>query len=337
MQPQPLPLDSAWLKLTRAGLHLETLKYEVLRFRQSNPYHVVKDIDPQTGEQRTYGVIDRQPDYGMALVLGDLVNALHSALDHAVFNLSVHFETAEGRTIPENQRASIKFPVAIRECQWSGGGEGGLKFLPGPYKDAIRSEQPYITGQGVARPDDPLAVLHAIWNADKHRHLVLQSAWVNLMVFEVTYDNIVVNHQWRGPIAENSSNVLYSSRPDDPEEHLDVFGNIEVTLEKGGVTGCEITPGRPIVEVASGMYEVVRAILGKLDEGALRIYPWEPGEREAPHTNKAWGRHERYIPAASAPPLITDGLAPDAPAHSAASGPKAPASLSRGPNSTLTG
>ena len=84
MQPQPHPLDSARLKLTRAGLHLETLKYEVLRFRQSNPYHIVKDIDPETGEQRTYCVIDRQPDHGMALVLGDLVNALHSALDHAV-------------------------------------------------------------------------------------------------------------------------------------------------------------------------------------------------------------------------------------------------------------
>ena len=309
MQPQPHPLDSARLKLTRAGLHLETLKYEVLRFRQGNPYHIVKDIDPETGEQRTYCVIDRQPDHGMALVLGDLVNTLHSALDHAVFNLSAHF-AAETRTVlSERDRASISFPVACEESQWTGGGEGRVRFLPKPYVDAIHDEQPYVTGKGVARPDNPLAVLHAIWNADKHRNIVLQSAWADLMAFEVTYDNIRVNHEWRGPIVDCGSDVLYSDRPDDSEEHLDVFGYIEVTLEKSGVASGEISPGRPIVEVATSMYEVVFSIVRKLDEGALRIYPWEAGEKEAPHANKVWGRHERYIPKpGEPPPTITGSL-----------------------------
>jgi hypothetical protein len=292
----------ARLKLARASLHLDTLKYEVLRFRQGNPYHIVQDIDPQTSKQRVYCVIDRHPDQGMALLLGDLANNLHSALDQAVFQLSLHFTSG---SICGKQRASIGFPVACDPKQWTGGGEGKVRFLPTAYIDAIREEQPYVARQGVACSDHPLAVLHAIWNADKHRGIVPQSAWADMMALPVTYRHAWANYEWGPPVIDYGSDVLYSDRPFDSEEYADVFGYIEITLEKGGIPGNEISPGRPVIEIATSMYECVGSILTKLDEGALRIWPRE----EVPHSG--WDRWERYIPKpGEPPPQITGSLVP---------------------------
>lgn len=82
------PLASALLKLGRAREHLSALDVALANFRESRPFHLVEEIDATTGEQLAYAVIDRAPPYHLALTLGDYVDNLRSALDHAIFGLS---------------------------------------------------------------------------------------------------------------------------------------------------------------------------------------------------------------------------------------------------------
>lgn len=104
----PDPLASAGLKMVRAQEHLETLGREVSRFKDSRPYQVIHEDDPATGERLIHAVPLRDPDPELSLVLGDLVQNLSAALDHAVFGLSV---AEAGRRLSRREEQSVGFPV----------------------------------------------------------------------------------------------------------------------------------------------------------------------------------------------------------------------------------
>jgi hypothetical protein len=151
--------------------------------------------------------------------------------------------------------------------------------------------------------DDPLAILHALWNSDKHRTLVLSTGWAKMDAIDVTYNGVFSDFYWSKPIVDNGSEVLRCPGGLHSKEHLETFLQIEVSLKEGVVTDCPITPMRPIEEVATSMYQVVESIVRDIGQGEYTIWLGELPP-------SGWDRWERYIRHGDEGPLITGGLTP---------------------------
>jgi hypothetical protein len=167
------PLASARLKLERAREHLDVLTTEVGRFKDSRPYQVVREDDARTGEKLVYAVPVRHPDPTLGLVLGDLVHNLSAALDHSIYGLSV---ARAGRALSDRERRTIAFPIHVDAADFEKQGRPKLRFLTPQQQAVIVGAQPFHGPTETARLNHPLEVLRELWNADKHRALLLVTA-----------------------------------------------------------------------------------------------------------------------------------------------------------------
>jgi hypothetical protein len=106
----------------------------------------------------------------ISLHAGDLVHNVRTALDHVLARLKDHFE---------GDARSGTFPVTESDADWKGRiyprhdgkrKRGPLDGLPCSARMLIYREQPYVA-YGDRRRDDPIAILSALDNTDKHRLL----------------------------------------------------------------------------------------------------------------------------------------------------------------------
>lgn len=74
----------AWLKIERAKKHLRDLEAAVAAFRATDPYHIIKHIDPNTGERVAVRKIKTHPPAEWGLLIGDSVHNLRTALDYLI-------------------------------------------------------------------------------------------------------------------------------------------------------------------------------------------------------------------------------------------------------------
>jgi hypothetical protein len=106
------------------------------------------------------------------ILIGEAVNSLRAALDHAVWRLS------GGDTFaPESVRGTpwrrVGWPVVLREQDWLG---DALRFVGDEGRTQIRRLQLFER-----RKDDPeadeFAVLDELWNVYKHREIPVAQFW----------------------------------------------------------------------------------------------------------------------------------------------------------------
>ena len=102
--------DSWWLKFKRAQQHMAEIRSEARRYASAHPYQTVPIRQPQRYDsvQRYRLNIVQQPDPVIAIMLGDFVHNLRSALDHVV--------VAASR--PRSERANAGFPIST-ENLWA--------------------------------------------------------------------------------------------------------------------------------------------------------------------------------------------------------------------------
>jgi hypothetical protein len=155
------PLDGVALKLARAKEHVDSLADVFRPFRSAN-FQVSTEGDPET-RMRAVKVHFPKPDPKTSTVIGDCLHNLRSALDHTVYQL---VQANGGEPTPDHM-----FPIAISAQAFEKSARKRLRGISPAARAAIEAMQPYHFGP--AANADPLAVLAALSNIDKHRTLAL--------------------------------------------------------------------------------------------------------------------------------------------------------------------
>ncbi len=154
------PLLSARLKLARAHDHYAILAESIKEYVAPlpPPAEVIDDNGP-----RTFSVPTGAPDppATLALILGDFVQNLRAALDHAVFDISAS---------PQNKNS--EFPIFRSPKEFEGQRKRKIGLLSDPVQAFIEEQQPSL-------PDPPnlLWRLHDLATTDRHRTIPLLRAY----------------------------------------------------------------------------------------------------------------------------------------------------------------
>jgi hypothetical protein len=175
--PRDHPLAGCEAKLARAQQNLELLDVEVGRYLDghSEPVPAVGQLDPKTRRQMRWvvGVVD-EPDLTVAVLIGDYIHDLRSALDHLAFELS--FRDTHG-AIPSRK---IAFPCCRTRADWDDRRtQAKLTGINMTHRAMIYRTQPCYRrkdapiGQRTLgrRSRNALSDLEDFWNHDKHRTL----------------------------------------------------------------------------------------------------------------------------------------------------------------------
>lgn len=168
--------DAWWLKLKRAQYHMVELDREARRYAEMN-VHVVERV-PNTKQKPNRWIyklkIVEQPNPMIAVIFGEFVHNLRSALDNIVV-----------ASVPAQRRKSASFPVLFEDI-WARGPDGEYivrdekrresfatqtEGLDPVFIEAIKTLQPYQHGPQEVETQ-VIGMLSRLENADKHRQLI---------------------------------------------------------------------------------------------------------------------------------------------------------------------
>lgn len=157
------------LKTERAKKHLNDLEIEIGAFVNSNPYEVRGERNPQTGQPFYYvASVARDIPIRVALIAGDVIQNLRSALDHLAWNIMEVGEADLAAPLTYSERKQISFPITDTDSPTEYEVSRKRK-VKGMRNDAVRvidGFKPYKGG------NDTLWILNQLNNIDKHRLLI---------------------------------------------------------------------------------------------------------------------------------------------------------------------
>jgi hypothetical protein len=259
MNSMTTPFPSAWAKLAHARSIADDLAGRVAAYRGSIPYRVIRVADTDSAEWMTYAVVERTPDPALPLVLGDCVHNLRSALDHAVFALSLQ---AAGRELGEREARDPAFPVCDTEAQWTTAVAKQLRFLPPALVAVIRLAQPILVPED-ARANWPLRVIADLDNADKHRALLVTASVADLLGVGVS-GAAEGKHRFTRPVVPGGSLVSRVPLAVDPATGTQPMWEVHVRLDPAGPVDNPILFNQEIDALLGGLIRHVEYLLGSL-------------------------------------------------------------------------
>ena len=162
-------LESAQRKLMRGIEHVKTLRRETTAFENDCAYAFESERHARSAQEIEYRCFAVQrkpmPDH-WPLLAGEAIQNLRSALDHFVYAAS-------------GERRRAQFPIFTDPYEFQVLSPKMTKGVPKPMRASIEGAQPYRhTPRAPAQ--DPLALLNALSNLDKHRVLAtFASAVIN--------------------------------------------------------------------------------------------------------------------------------------------------------------
>jgi hypothetical protein len=172
--------QSQWarMKLARARQHISHLGAAIDMWLADDPYSVELDYGD---DHRTLNVTLRvrtpPPVRQWALIVGDCIHNMRSALDATVWRLA-HLD---GRTATDPR--GLYFPVVTQGQKWDSARKKLLQTVPDDYAERIRNTQPFIRVADQTETD-PLYALHYLSKLDKHRESIV-----------VTVDSLEADHK----------------------------------------------------------------------------------------------------------------------------------------------
>jgi hypothetical protein len=151
----------ARLKIERANEHINDLYLQAREFSNTDPYSILIEDNPETGDSILKISMDQVAPDRMLLTVGDTIHNLRSALDFAMSD--IEFDTTRTRD------PHTHFPIRPTRNELVAAINGGLKKkAPKAILDFIVDTiQPYKRGIG-----EPLWALNALDVEDKHRLLI---------------------------------------------------------------------------------------------------------------------------------------------------------------------
>jgi hypothetical protein len=218
-------LDDARGKIVWAHRHLVRLEALIQDFQQGEPYSVHEEADPN-GTHRILVAEANPAPPDIPYVLGDIIHALHSALDYIVCSLVENV----GRPVSKTHA----FPIFADPSLYNSRAPQMLRHVPYEAIGLIESLQPYNGAEGFA-----LGRLYELSVAEKHRALLVTTA-----LPEPDY----VGHNRTG---EEPSGIEFRLSPtqdkayillpaDEPDEYFEPHFRAEVRLVEQGRSAWEV-------------------------------------------------------------------------------------------------
>lgn len=152
-------MDSAHLKIKRAEKHLAELS---LMFRSKQPFGYYLEINLNTGIKATFAKRNKEVANEAAIIIGDIIHNLRSAIDHAYWNCTEKHAKSDG------ERRNIQFTIPSTEKALIDSVLTGLPSrVSNDFSAAIQSLRPFRDGG-----DRLLCAIHDLDVLDKHKLLV---------------------------------------------------------------------------------------------------------------------------------------------------------------------
>jgi hypothetical protein len=190
----PLELPGVYAKIARAKEHRSILKSEVESWVKSNPYVVAYKVNAQRTRWRVV-LAEKRPFDGVrwALILGDLIHNLRSALDHLYYAVAERY--AVGRLVDDEEIRQRKFPMAPDPKKFADFKRKRSVGIPDRVWDIIEDQQPYKRRNRHAAA--LFADINRLDNVDKHHMLHVMAASTHEVVWssaDPTVPVSVTNH-----------------------------------------------------------------------------------------------------------------------------------------------
>jgi hypothetical protein len=163
-----LDLASVLAKLGRAHEHAQTVKHEVLAWRDSSPYLITRETNADCTRYSLVAHIGNEPPLRRwSLMVADAIHNLRCALDHLIFAVAVR-ESAQN---PPPNEGELAFPICNKPESFAAASARRLGSISDPVRAAIEASQPYNRPHPKLPP--LLRILRDLENADKHKLLRL--------------------------------------------------------------------------------------------------------------------------------------------------------------------
>jgi hypothetical protein len=176
----PADLRNARLKLARAKERLDELRESVDVYMDPPPYRV--ETKRQGHEQRGHIYVEREPDLSWGMDFGEIAVNARSVLDMLVKQLVID---SDNKPVRANA-----FPIFLDHEEYAGKGRGKsfrerqLQGVAKKHRRLIDEYQPYHRGTQAGR--DPLAILAAVANREKHEDIHVALGVISNSVFRLT-------------------------------------------------------------------------------------------------------------------------------------------------------
>jgi hypothetical protein len=261
-------------KINRAKEHLAELEFAIQKWGTSvdkhNPFRLYPEANGKELHLR-HGKVTPN-DVWWALLVGDTIHNLRSALDHLVCQLAI----LNGKPVSCCEKTF--FPICLTPDDFKKA-ERLVEPLIDPvaFSD-IRDLQPYITAKIAGMPADAsnLWIVHKLDIIDKHRILVIAGKFFRTTDFQVSLNDgpaitVQVDPVWR-PLEDGTHIATVDMTPfapiANPKNKVRVQGGTEVKVLITE-TGC----GCDGLEVVSAIQPCVRHVEDVVDVFASKFFP----------------------------------------------------------------
>jgi hypothetical protein len=155
------PLLGVRIKVDRAKQHLTNLESAIDAYYRSNPYKIIADKDPQTGNvvYRFHYIQPVPHEWGG--VVGEIIHALRSSLDNLATALAIHNGTTSDAQLKETY-----FPIGTTKESFDSRFPKDLKRVSPAARRLVQRIKPYKGGT------DAFWRLHQLDIVDKHTALI---------------------------------------------------------------------------------------------------------------------------------------------------------------------
>jgi hypothetical protein len=167
--------DSAFLKVDRAAKYVADLSE---LFRKNRPFSYCVETNTQTGQRATFAKKNEAVINEAALICGDIVHNLRTALDHAYWSI------VSPRTTDDREREKIQFPFSKTEAFLSKAIQNRLAHWAGTgLYCALNQLKPHGDKGG----NELLYLIHEADLVDKHRLLIPTANYTKLSTDEIRH------------------------------------------------------------------------------------------------------------------------------------------------------
>ncbi len=259
------------LKIERAKRHIADFQAMAQAFFEEQPYGLIADVDPQTGENIYRVLVKKQIPIELSALLGDAIHNLRTALDYAVTDM---IKAADGE-IKYNER----FPIVGRRKALKPRGVSEVPFVGGPSNRLIR----FLNRDKCASAG--LWTLHWLDIMDKHHSIVpVTSATLQITamvgapgMFVAPNGELCIGGGPPGskpylvpagtpthfsPLILTKDNVEIHRSPGGFQEHVNVSFTIAFSQTK-------VVEAQPVVETLRQLAEFTERILNILERRAF--------------------------------------------------------------------
>lgn len=257
-------LEGCFRKVERSQEHLKTLNERVYGFFEEDLDGIYR-LHGETNSQRTKclfraEILREIPVLGWGIIVGDAVHCLRSALDQLVYEISED---------PEN----TAYPVCLGRKEWVINSPACTWGVPESLIALIDQAQPYHRGDKAKASAHPLAVLSALSNCDKHRHIPVTALIPESAEATVTSTQGIKTHgsfvlKTGRPLEHGAVVAETSIVPDDSglEPQMQMHGGITLTVGFGKTGVPSSIAGKPVPEVFAQLGQFVNDTLRTVGE-----------------------------------------------------------------------